>query len=95
MEGEKKRGWWALAGVGALTLIGGYVGAYYATVLAIPPWASSDRTPSYYTPFGSDENWGPFFWPIYQLDRRIRPSVWMDPPVNPPAPADDPPEISN
>ena len=71
---EKKHGWGALAGVVAVSvalLLVGYVGAYYALVTPI-----SSRTiiwPAY--PAANDEAFV-FFWPIHQIDRKLRPRVW-------------------
>ena len=88
MEGKRARGWWALLGFGVLTLLGLYVGAYYATVRPVPHvapgawhWAV-DMAPRY-----GPDSWEqfhsaakPFFWPINQVDRTIRPEFWRAPP---------------
>ena len=93
MEGEKKRrgGWWALAVVAVLTLLGLYVGAYYATVLPTRD-ATLDTfyEPTQMVPMYGPDSWGqfqsfaqPFFWPISQVDRKIRPAAWKAPPPTP------------
>jgi len=94
MEGEQNRGWgWgALTGFGVLTLLVLYVGAYYATVRPVRQvapgswyWAV-DMAPRYgpnsWEQFHSAAQ--PIFWPINQLDRKLRPEFWKAPPL--PAP---------
>ena len=103
MEGEKKRGrgWWALAGIGLLTLLLAlYVGAYYASVDQIVTEYRGIASASEFYVVTIGGKWihvEPFFRPMHWIDRTwIRPTHWNpSSPVNPPAPSDDPPEISN
>ena len=81
------RGWWALAAMVAGSLVL-YAGAYYATVrpvLHVAPggwhWAA-DMAPRY-----GPDSWEqfhfaaqPLFWPINQVDRKLRPEIWKAPP---------------
>jgi hypothetical protein len=82
MAGEMKRGWWGLVLLGVLTPFALYVIAYYYEVT---PTRSVRRTD-----FGYIESTWLFyhhgdhggiwmyrlFWPMHQLDRKLRPSVW-------------------
>jgi hypothetical protein len=71
------RGCWALAGVVLLTLLGLYVGAYFALVTQVqwgkegePLILSGWRTKQ-------PELCDRIFWPINQIDRKfIRPRLW-------------------
>jgi hypothetical protein len=72
------RGWWALAGFGVLTLLGLYVGAYFALVtpngVVFDPAFPNEKV---VVPDAYQSAWmGPFFWPINQIDRRLRPHLW-------------------
>jgi hypothetical protein len=70
-----------------------------------PPFDTLFVEPRYRVPGGETVLLIPFFWLAHLPDRFIRPDIWdadlepsrcsFKPPVNPPAPADDPPEISN
>jgi hypothetical protein len=97
MDGEKKRrrGWWALAGIGVLTLVGLYVGAYYALVQRQGYFSEtpSGTTFSILPGYGPLPHCGrfhpvtrPLFWPIHQIDRRLRPGEWESPPYPVPRP---------
>ena len=70
------RGWWALAGVGALTLLLAlYVGAYYT--LAEQSWTETGETfPLYIVNEPIRPTLGWMFEPIHQIDRRLRPELW-------------------
>ena len=97
------RGWWALAGLIAgsvLLLLTGYVVAYYATV---DPWISESPPGSLeHIRFVVEEyRWieanraGRIFWPIHQIDKHfIRLSLWKEtlPDVIISRPASFPPE---
>jgi hypothetical protein len=83
------RGLLALAAFGVLTLLGLYVGAYYATVRAIrwPGFISSTYHPGgvslAYRPIpGINSRW--LFAPVHAIDRKLRPDVW-NPPFAPPS----------
>ena len=69
------RGWWALAGFGALTAMGLYVSAYYATVLPHVNWGG-DVVAVYRVPYWHSSAWY-FFRPLNLLDRRLRPAAWQ------------------
>jgi hypothetical protein len=80
MDDEKKRGWAALAGVGLLTvlLIGGYAGAYYVMVvpkLDLDTEGELDWCPSYPGRIQRVAEWA--FYPIHQIDRRVRHNLWQ------------------
>jgi hypothetical protein len=78
------RGWWALAGVvaGSVLLLGGYIGAYYWLVCPLP--GKTGETPTFYL---VDMEWwdvtDAFFGPINRIDRWLRPDVWKPPPPGP------------
>lgn len=80
------RGWWALAAMVAGSLVL-YVAAYYATVRPVPHigpgawYRAVDMAPRY-----GPDSWEqfhsaaqPLFWPINQVDRRLRSQVWAPP----------------
>ena len=87
MEDKKRRnGWWALAGVTAGSVLLLYVAAYLALVRAVPIY------PGFHVPasevdaeYSKDPSWRfhPFaeslFWPINQIDRKVRPAMWEVP----------------
>ena len=70
--------------VGAVLMLGLYVGAYYATVNSIV-YRSLDRSHLKSIPYYSlgpsaklfNDVAEPVFWPMHQIDRRLRPSVWL------------------
>ena len=66
--------WWVLAGLVVLPL-GLYVGAYYALVRPLRLYSFATEG-SYMSPQYSFEQARPFFWPIHEIDRRLRPQVW-------------------
>jgi hypothetical protein len=76
------RGWWALAGLGVLTLLGLYVGAYYANVTAKGTlWLAHGGTKICFRP-----NYRVFetasrtvFAPMHAIDFRLRSDVWTVP----------------
>jgi hypothetical protein len=75
---EKKRGGWrALAAFGVLTLLGLYVGAYYATVTPTRIYAftgASAIVPRFPSQIDDWVRW--LFIPIHHLDRTRRPKTW-------------------
>jgi len=77
---EKKRGWWALAGMMAVTLallLGGYAGAYYALVtcrLDVAPTGGVARLPHYSARMNGVAT--RFFAPMHRMDRVLRPNAW-------------------
>jgi hypothetical protein len=83
MEGEKKRGWWALAGIAVLTLLGLYVGAYLAMVDPLRDSIDGRRFGWKGNVVFQDYRWigaergAWLFWPIHMLDKHaIRRAVW-------------------
>jgi hypothetical protein len=66
-----------IAAVVLLLLIGGYVGAYYATVTRYLEVANYPTITRFF-PDGSHLAVRALFTPIHWLDRRIRPHVWND-----------------
>ena len=83
---SKKRGTgrWMRAGLGVLVLLGVYVEGYYAMVRQVPRLSNSPSGPPVVCVpvYGPTSWWGlhpvtrPLFWPMNQLDRKLRPHVW-------------------
>jgi hypothetical protein len=93
MEGEKKRGrgWWTLVAIGVLTLLGLYVGAYYATVFPMRPvlefdgqgedirlqrLARGEAIAGYHWESALGISPAALFDPIHCIDRKLRPETW-------------------
>ena len=84
---REKRSGWALAGAGLislLALLGLYLGAYYGSLAGVthiseeirPGTVWPRRMPEYrFVPWVS----AIVFYPVHQMDRRLRPEVWETP----------------
>jgi hypothetical protein len=83
---EKGHGnWWTLAGFGVLTLLGPYVGAYYALVGPSYPLYRQRMwmDPGYFSTDPAQSIAEVIFWPIHKIDCQLRPNVWyLDGPDN-------------
>ena len=61
---------------GAVLLLAGYVGAYYAMVYPYDGMALFPSRRNGTVSWGVRPAWERFFAPIHWLDRRLRPDVW-------------------
>ena len=75
---QDHRGWWLAMGLGALTILGVYVGTYYATVQRVVPsrhLLTLACEPDYRHLGGVGRL---IFTPLHIVDRRLRPVYWGD-----------------
>ena len=81
---REKRSVWALAGaafVSLIALLGLYLGAYYGSLTGVTHVAEEIRPGTVWPRSIPDYRFLPavsaiVFYPLHQLDRRLRPEVW-------------------
>ena len=80
-EKQRNQGCWALVGLVVLPLVV-YVGSYYAMAR---PGGSGWLHGNFYDNYGPDSYPWQFhsimrrlFWPMHQIDRKLRPRFWGD-----------------